>query len=58
MTEQEKQKAFKEGRRLILKEWGLTGFDSWPPAVYEAIRELEESLWPGSHVRKEDGRLY
>lgn len=58
MTEQEKQKAFKEGRKQILDSWGLTGFDPWPPAVYEEIRELEEKLWPGSYVRKEDGRLY
>ena len=57
MTEQEKRQAFNKGRRLILKEWGLTGFDPWPVAVYEEIRELEEKLYPGTYVRKEDGRL-
>lgn len=58
MTEQEKKAAFKAGRKRILDSWGLTGYDSWPPAVYEEIRELKERLWPGSHIRKEDGRLY
>lgn len=62
MTEQEKKAAkkaaFEAGRKKILDSWDLTGFDSWPAAVEEEIRELEYSLGLGGHVRKEDGRLH
>ena len=58
MSEQEQKAAFEAGRKEILDSWGLTGFDSWPPAVWEEIRELEDSLKVGGHVRKEDGRLH